>query len=153
MLWTSDSQLRSTVLAISLLWSYLRKIWLIQLLSLKMPKKGQKAFEDFIPSRLLPMSTCSLWDPLKKLKLKTFSNWMKTTKVHLGDKVIKLHVEHELLGWFIIIQGSRPELVPKLEEIIGEYEIKVSDTTFHLCCRWLLLCPFWVLTRPVWCTL
>ena len=31
----------------------------------------------------------------------------------------------ELLGRFLIIQGSRPELVPKLEEIISEFEMSV----------------------------
>jgi hypothetical protein len=41
---------------------------------------------------------------------------MEKTKVHVGDKVIKLREEHELLGRFIIIHGSRPQLVPKLEE-------------------------------------
>ena len=62
---------------------------------------------------------------MKKFKLKTFSNWMAKTKVRVGDKVIKLHEERELLGRFLIIQGSRPELVPKLEETIGKYEMSV----------------------------
>ena len=62
---------------------------------------------------------------MKKLKLKTFSNWMEKTKVRVGDKVIKLREERELLGRFLIIQGSRPELVPRLEETIGEYEMAV----------------------------
>jgi len=65
-----------------------------------------------------------MWDPMKKLKLKTFTNWMLKTKVCLGDKVIKLLEERELLGRFLIIQGSRPELVPKLETV-GEYEMSV----------------------------
>ena len=30
-----------------------------------------------------------------------------------------------MLGRFLIIQGSRPSLVPKLEETIGEYEMSV----------------------------
>ena len=40
-------------------------------------------------------------------------------------KVIKLREELELLGRFLIIQGSRLELVPRLEETIGEYEMAV----------------------------
>ena len=32
----------------------------------------------------------------------------------MGDKVVKLREERELLGRFLIIQGSRPELVPKI---------------------------------------
>ena len=88
-------------------------------------EKGQKRFEEFVGDRLLPTSKHSLWDAMKKLKLKTFSNWMEKTKVRVGDKVIKLREERELLGRFLIIQGSRPELVPRLEETIGEYEMAV----------------------------
>ena len=36
------------------------------------PEKGQKRFEEFVHSRLLPTPTLSVWDPRKKLKLKTF---------------------------------------------------------------------------------
>ena len=50
---------------------------------------------------------------------------MEKTKVHIGDKVIKLREERELLGRFLIIQGSRPELVPKLEVTIGEHEMAI----------------------------
>jgi len=50
---------------------------------------------------------------------------MEKTKVHIGDKVIKLCEERELLSRFLIIQGSRPELVPKLEETIGEDEMAI----------------------------
>ena len=88
-------------------------------------EKGQTRFEEFIRDRLLPTSTLSVWDSQKKLKLKTFSNWMEKTKVRVGDKVIKLREERQLLGRFLIIQGSRPELVPKLEETIGTYEMSV----------------------------
>lgn len=62
---------------------------------------------------------------MKKLKLKTFSNWMEKYKFCVGDKVVKLREECELLGRFLIIQGSRPELVPKLEETTGNYEMSV----------------------------
>lgn len=47
-----------------------------------------------------------------KLKLKTFSNWMETTIVRVGDKIIKLREERELFARCLIIQRSRPELVP-----------------------------------------
>ncbi|CAB3980183.1 Hypothetical predicted protein [Paramuricea clavata] len=50
---------------------------------------------------------------------------MAKTKVRVGDKVIKLCEERELLGRLLIIQGSRPELVSKLEETIGKYEMSV----------------------------
>ena len=60
---------------------------------------------------------------MKKLKLKTFSNMGDEIKDQTGDIVIKLHVERELFGRFLIIQGSRLELVPKLEDAIGEFNI------------------------------
>jgi len=43
----------------------------------------------------------------------------------VGHKVIKLREERELLGRFLIIQQSRPELVPKLEDTIREFEMSV----------------------------
>ena len=43
-------------------------------------EKGQKRNEGFVKDRLLPSSKHSLWDAMKKLKLKTFSNWMEKTK-------------------------------------------------------------------------
>ena len=75
--------------------------------------------------RLLPTSKISVWDSIKKLKLMTFCNWMQKTKLRVGDKVIKLREERELMGRFLIIQGSRPDLIPKLEETFGEYETSV----------------------------
>lgn len=92
---------------------------------LQFAEKGQKRFEEFVSERLISTSRLSVWDKMKKLKLKTFSNWMEKRKVRVGDKVIKLREERELLGRFLIIQGSRPSLVPKLEETIGEFEMSV----------------------------
>jgi len=88
-------------------------------------EKGEKRLQEFIQDRLLSSSELSVWDPMKKLKLKTFLNWMEKSKIRVGDKVIKLREERQLLGRFLIIQGSRPELVPKLEKTIGEYEMSV----------------------------
>ena len=86
-------------------------------------EKGRKRFEELVYERLTSTSTLSVWDKMKKLKLKAFSNWMDIMKVRIGDKVIKLREERELLGRFLIVQGSRPGLVRKLEETIGEYEM------------------------------
>ena len=60
---------------------------------------------------------------MKKLNLKTFSNLGDKIKVRTGNKVIKLREERELFGRYLIIQGSRPELVPKLEDVSGEFEM------------------------------
>ena len=92
---------------------------------LSFAKEGQNRFEEFVQNRLLQTSSVSIWEPMRKLKLKTFANCMEKTKVCLGDKVVKLKEERELLGRFLIIQGSRPELVPKLEDTVGEYEMSV----------------------------
>ena len=54
----------------------------------------------------------------------TFSNWMQKTRIHVGDKVIKLREERQLLGRFLIIQRSRP-LVPTIEKVIGDFEMSV----------------------------
>ena len=92
---------------------------------LQYAKKGQERFEAFVEERLVPSSKSSVWDPMKRLKLKTFNTFMPKTKIALGEKVVKLREERELLGRFLIIQGSRPELVPKLEETIGRFEMSV----------------------------
>ena len=49
---------------------------------------------------------------------------MDKRKVQVGDKVIKFREERdELLGRFLIIQGSHPHLIPKLEETNGKYDM------------------------------
>ena len=48
---------------------------------------------------------------------------MDKKKVQVEDKVIKFWEERELLGRFLIIHGSRPHLVPKLEKTIGRFEM------------------------------
>ena len=45
---------------------------------------------------------------------------MVKTWVSVGDKVIKLREECQLLARFLVILPSRPELVPKPETMIGE---------------------------------
>ena len=84
-----------------------------------------RQFEQFVETRLLSTSSSSVWDTVKKMKLKTFSNWMEKTRLRIGEKVIKLREERQLLGRFLTIQASRPELVPKLEETIGRFEMSV----------------------------
>ena len=98
---------------------------------LQFTEKGQKCFEEFISQHLMSTWSLSVRDKMKKLKLKAFSNWMEKATVHVGDKVVKLREERELLGRFLIIQASRPSLVPKLEETIGEYEM--STVPWSLC--------------------
>ena len=56
---------------------------------------------------------------------------MEKTKVRVGDKVINLCEERKLLGRFLIIQGSRPELMSRLEETIGEYKMAVVPRSLY----------------------
>ena len=51
---------------------------------------------------------------------------MQQIKTKTGEKVIKLREELDVLGRILIIQRSRKELVPKLEEIIGNFELSVA---------------------------
>jgi len=46
---------------------------------LQFKQKGQERFHEFVQERLLNTSQLSVLDPLKKLKLKTFSNLMEKT--------------------------------------------------------------------------
>ena len=64
---------------------------------------------------------------------------MDKKKVQVGDKVIKLREERELLGRFLIIQGSHSLLVPKLEEAIGKYEMEIVPRSLCASDRTLLL--------------
>ena len=90
---------------------------------LQFAELGQKRYEEFVSEHLKLTSKLSVWDKMKKMNLKTFSNWMDKKKVQVGDKVIKLREERELLGRFLIIQGSHPHLIPKLEETNGKYDM------------------------------
>ena len=91
---------------------------------LNMAKLGEKRYKEFVNERLLVTSEKSLWNKITKLKLKMSSNWMEKSKFTVGDKVIKLREERQLFARFLIIQQSRPELVP-LEATIGEFEMAV----------------------------
>ena len=93
-------------------------------------EKGQFKYETFVGERILATETSiysatSIWDPIKKLKLTTHSTWMAKQNVRVGDKKIKLREERQLLARFFVIQQFRPELVPKLPDTIGDYEMSV----------------------------
>ena len=68
-----------------------------------------------------------------------WTNLSKKIKVPLENKIIKLREERQLLGRFLVILGSRPGLVPKLSEVIGNFEMSVVprslvavDGTLHI---------------------
>ena len=56
---------------------------------LQFAEKDKKRFKDFIYDRILSTPTVSVLDPMKKLKMKTFSNFGEKIKSPKGDKVRK----------------------------------------------------------------
>jgi len=78
--------------------------------------EGQNSYDQFVQECLLPKSTKSVWDKMKKMKLKTFSTWM--AKIRLR-KILRLREERQLLAHFLVIKQSRPELVPQFPTTIG----------------------------------
>ena len=95
-------------------------------------KKGMNGYQNFVQERPVQNSPLSVWDPMKKMKLKAFCTWMAKTCVTLGDKVIKLREERQLLAHFLIIPQSRPELVPQLSATIGNYEMAITPTSMFV---------------------
>ena len=87
--------------------------------------KGQQRYLSLIDDRFLPTSTQSIWDTITQIKLKRFATWMVKTKVKVGNKEIKLREDRAFLGRCLLIARSRPELIPRLHELIGQYELSI----------------------------
>ena len=64
---------------------------------------------------------------------------MKKTVVKIGDKVVKLREERQLLAQFLVIHQARPELLPNLPRSIGDYEIAVFPRSLFSCDGTLLV--------------
>ena len=92
---------------------------------LRYPEKGQERHYSFIDTRLLTTSKGSIWDPLPQAKLKRFVNWMKKRSFQVGDKVIKLREDRQFYSKCLIIAQTRPDLITKMEDLIGNYEMSV----------------------------
>ena len=107
---------------------------------LNFAKIGEKRYSEFASERLQSTSLKSVWDTFTKLKLKNFSNWMAKTKIKVGDKIIKLREERQLFARFLVIQQSRPDLVPKLSSTIGEFEMAVVPRSMFANDGSLLIC-------------
>jgi hypothetical protein len=93
-MWLSlETQLNCIAQEIPLQQSLLLKAWCRQPLyqqnktTLLTSKSRVKCFfEEFVLDRLLHTSTLSMWDSMKKLKRKTYSNWMKKLKLRLATR-------------------------------------------------------------------
>ena len=88
--------------------------------------KGEAEFKDFVSSRLVTASAKkSIWDPMKKMKLKTFTTCQRKTPCKVGTKLVKLREDRQLLARFLVVHQSRPGLISSLGESIGKYEFAV----------------------------
>ena len=90
-----------------------------------MAAKGKKCLEEFIKEELLESTSKSVWDQIPCLRIKIFTNHMLKTKLKVGETVIKLRDEQQLLGRFLLILEYRPGIVPKLDYTIGNYEMSL----------------------------
>ena len=66
---------------------------------------GQEAMIKFKEDRL--SATKSLFDPMKKLKLKTFSYMSKTVKTTVNNKIIPMKATRNLFAHITIIMEKR----------------------------------------------
>ena len=83
---------------------------------------GQQMFVDFVNQCLID-GTLSVWGKMTKRNLKTFKSESATTEIKIGNQLIKIKEERNLLQRFIVISRSRPEL--DLKVCIGEFEFGV----------------------------
>ena len=88
--------------------------------------KGTKRFEEFVSERVVGTTASkSVWDPIKKMKLMTFSTYKQKTKCKVGNKLVKLREDRQLLARFLVVQQSRPSIIESLSETVGKYEFSV----------------------------
>ena len=93
---------------------------------LRRDQKGAEQFEGFVSNRIVvSTATMSIWEPMKKMKLKTFSTCRRKTASKVGDKLVKLREDRQLLARFLLVQQSRPNMIESLSDTIGRYEFSV----------------------------
>ena len=84
-------------------------------------EEGEKLYTKFIEERLVGPK--SIWDPLTKRKLPTFSNNKKTATVSVGHKLINVREERKLMTRFIIASRSPSDI--DLPSYLGKFEFSV----------------------------
>eukprot|EP00057_Strongylocentrotus_purpuratus_P016485 XP_011670959.1 PREDICTED: EGF, latrophilin and seven transmembrane domain-containing protein 1-like [Strongylocentrotus purpuratus] len=88
--------------------------------------KGKIMFQEFVSDRIVESSAKkSIWDPMRKAKLKTFSSCRKKTQCKIGAKLVKLREDRQKLARFLVVQQSRPGMIHSLGDTIGKYEFSV----------------------------
>ena len=70
-------------------------------------ERGQKAVNEFVVSRCSSAPTSDYFDPLRKMKLKTFKNLKTTTKVRTKDLVLPLRMDRALFGRMALLGQFR----------------------------------------------
>ena len=70
-------------------------------------QKGQSAMETFTKERLSCTATSSLFDPMKKLQLKTFSTMKKVVNVSSNKKIVPMKASRNLFSTLCLIMEKR----------------------------------------------
>ena len=89
------------------------------------PQQGQSLYEKLVKEKLTKDSKLSIWDSLTLSKIKRFSNWMSKRSIKVGDKVLKLREDRAMMARCIVIATERPCLIPKMEDLVGHYEVSL----------------------------
>ena len=70
-------------------------------------EKGMEAMEEFITSRLTENPEVEFFDPIKKMKLKTFSTMKKTVTNKVKDKIIPVKSHSNMFGQLALLMQTR----------------------------------------------
>ena len=92
---------------------------------LSYPEKGQERYEWLVENRILEGSPESIWDPLPQIKIKRFANWMPKTTLKVNNKIYKVRHNRQFQSKCLLVAKSRPELLAKLDYLMGKYEMSV----------------------------
>ena len=78
-------------------------------------EKGTSKFEEFVSERVVASTAkLSIWEPMQKMKLKTFNTCRKKTRCKVGNKIVKLREDRQLMARFLLVQQSRPNMIQSL---------------------------------------
>ena len=84
---------------------------------------GRKIYDEQEKEMLQPASTVGVFDPIKKVKLKTFKSCNAKTKVKLKDRTIQLSEDANLWRRWAIISSSRDV---DGDTIMGNFELTIT---------------------------
>ena len=85
-------------------------------------EKGEAAMETFIETSLLKGTTMSMFDPIKKLKLGTFSSMCKNMKTTCKNKEVSLRASRSLFAKLCIVMQRREiDLTKVLKYPLGPF--------------------------------